>query len=362
MQRTIDVQGHKIGAGSSCFIVAEVSANHNGSFDHAVEVIHAAKEAGADAVKLQTYTPDTLTIRTDRDCFRIGGGTLWDGKTLYDLYAEAYTPWDWHPGLKRIANDIGLALFSTPFDPTAVDFLEELHVPMYKVASCEIVDLPLITKIANTGKPMLISTGMATLEEIEEAVVTAQAGGAKDIVLLKCTSAYPARPEDIHLRTIPYLAGKTGLSVGLSDHTLGISVPVAAVTLGACVVEKHITTSRSTLGPDSAFSLEPHEFAEMVKAIRTAESALGEVHFGVTPDEAKTFPFRRSLFIVRDMKRGEIFNSGNIRSIRPGYGLHTRHMDEVLGAHASCDIAAGTPLSWDLVVDWALIGKAAREK
>jgi len=350
MRETIEIEGRRIGPECPCYIIAELSANHNGSFDQAVKVIRAARDAGADAVKLQTYTADTLTMRCDNEHFRIGGGTLWDGKTLYDLYAEAYTPWEWHPQLKKIANDMGLTLFSTPFDFTAVDFLEKLNVPVHKVASFEIVDLPLIARIAATGKPMLISTGMATLDEIEEAVATARKAGAREIVLLKCTSAYPARAEDTHLRTIPYLAGKMDALVGLSDHTPGIAVPVAAVTLGACVIEKHLTMSRSISGPDSAFSLEPQEFAEMVKAVRLAECAMGEVHFGVSPDEAKSFAFRRSLFVVRNTKQGEAFTAENVRSIRPSYGLHTRHLEAVLRARATRDIAAGTPLSWALVV------------
>ncbi|MGA9245931.1 MAG: pseudaminic acid synthase [Silvibacterium sp.] len=350
MREVIEIQGRRIGAGCPCYIVAELSANHNGSFDQAVDVIRAARNAGADAIKLQTYTPDTLTIRCNNEHFRIGGGTLWDGRTLYDLYAEAYTPWDWHPKLKKIANELGLAFFSTPFDSTAVDFLEEVvGVPMYKVASFEIVDLPLIKKIASTGKPVLISTGMATLEEIEEAVATAREGGTEDIVLLKCTSAYPARVEDIHLRTIPYLTETTGLHVGLSDHTLGIAVPVAAVALGSRVIEKHLTISRAIPGPDSAFSLEPNEFAEMVNAVRIAESAIGDVHFGASPDEAKGLVFRRSLFVVREIKQGEAFTTENVRSVRPSHGLHTRYLKEILGSLAATDIAAGTPLSWNLI-------------
>lgn len=350
MPKAIEVQGRRIGAGYPCYIIAELSANHNGSFDQAVDVIRAARNAGADAIKLQTYTPDTLTIRSNNEYFRIGGGTLWDGRTLYDLYAEAYTPWDWHLRLKEITNEMGLAFFSTPFDPTAVDFLEDMGVPMHKVASFEIVDLPLIKKIASTGKPMLISTGMATLEEIEEAVASAREAGAKDIVLLKCTSAYPARAEDAHLRTIRYLAEKTGLHVGLSDHTLGIAVPVAAAALGACVIEKHLTLSRAIPGPDSAFSLEPNEFAAMVDSVRIAEKAIGDVHFGASPDEAKGLVFRRSLFVVRDIKQGEAFTTENVRSVRPSHGLHTRYLKEILGSLAAADIASGTPLSWNLIV------------
>ena len=349
MSGSIEINGRRIGPGCPCYLVAEISANHNGSFEQAAEIIRAAKRAGADAVKLQTYTADTLTIRCNNEYFRIGGGTLWDGKTLYDLYAEAYTPWEWQPLLKQIANDLGLDVFSTPFDATAVDFLEQMEVPAYKVASFELVDLPLIERIASTGKPMIISTGMATLEEIEEAVATARNAGAAAIVLLKCTSSYPAPAEEMNLRTIPYLAQKLDLPVGLSDHTTGIAAPVVAVTLGACFIEKHLTLTRSIPGPDSTFSLEPAEFGDMVKAVRAAESALGEVHFGVTANEAKSQVFRRSLFVVHDTKRGELFTEANVRSIRPGYGLHTRHFHEILGRRAVCDIAAGTPLNWDLV-------------
>ena len=355
MASTFEIEGHAIGPELPCYIVAELSANHNGSFDQAAALVQAARDAGADAVKLQTYTADTLTLRCDNDHFRIKGGTLWDGKTLHELYSQAYTPWEWHPRLKAIANDLGLAFFSTPFDNTAVDFLEDLEVPAYKVASFEIVDLPLIARIAATGKPMLISTGMATLDEIEEAVATARAAGAKHIVLLKCTSAYPALAGDANLRTIPYLAARCNTLVGLSDHTLDNAVPIAAVTLGACLIEKHLAVSRSIPGPDSAFSLEPHEFANMVQAVRQAESSLGTVHFGVSPNEVKSFAFRRSLFVVRDMKREDLFDASNVRSVRPGYGLHTRHMQTIIGASATCDIAAGTPLSWDLVAGHALL-------
>ena len=349
MASSININGRRIGEGHPCYIVAEISANHNGSFDQAVEIIHAAKSAGADAIKIQTYTADTITMRSDNEYFRIGGGTIWDGRTLHDLYAEAYTPWDWQPRLKTVANDLGLDLFSSPFDPTAVDFLEKMQVPAYKVASFEIVDLPLIEKIASTGKPIIISTGMATLEEIEEAVATARKAGVDEILLLKCTSSYPAPPEDMNLKTIPYLRETLGLPIGLSDHTLGIVAPVAAVAQGACFIEKHLTMSRSLPGPDNSFSLEPQEFAEMVTAVRIAERALGEVHFGIAPNEAKSHIFRRSLFVVADVKRSDVFTAENVRSIRPAHGLHTRHFREILGRRATRDIAAGTPLSWDLV-------------
>ena len=348
MNPHIEIDDRRVGPDCPTYIVAEMSANHNQDFEQAVQIIQAAKEAGADAVKLQTYTPDTLTIDCDNEYFRITG-TLWDGRTLYDLYGEAYTPWDWQPRLKEIANELGLDLFSTPFDATAVDFLEEMGVPVYKVASFENVDLPLLRRIARTGKPMIMSTGMAALAEIDEAVRTIREAGGGQLALLKCTSAYPALPEEMNLRTIPHLAEAFGVPVGLSDHTLGIAVPVAAVALGACIVEKHFALSRALPGPDSAFSLEPHEFEAMVEAVRTTEKARGTVRYGVSGGEAESRVFRRSLFVVRDVKSGEIFTTDNVRPIRPGYGLHSRYLDEVLGRRASRDIKRGTPLSWSLV-------------
>jgi len=338
-----------IGAGAPVYIVAEMSANHGQSFDNAVAIIHAAKDAGTDAIKLQTYTPDTITIASDREAFRIHGGTIWDGRTLHDLYGEAYTPWEWQPRLKRAANDLGMDLFSSPFDVSAVDFLEEMDVPAYKVASFELVDIPLIQKMASTGKPLIMSTGMATLAEIEEAVQAARQAGAEQIALLKCTSAYPAPAEEMNLRTLPELARRFNLPVGLSDHTMGIAVPVAAVALGACIIEKHLTLSRSTPGPDSAFSLEPAEFKAMVEAVRVAEKSLGQVCFGPGRQEESGRMFRRSLYVVREVKCGEVFTGENVRSIRPGRGLHTRHLPEVIGRQASRDIAQGTPLSWDMI-------------
>jgi len=345
----MEINRRRIGSGEPVYIVAELSANHRQRFDEAVKLIEAAKEAGADAAKLQTYTHDTMTIKSDKPEFLIGGGTPWDGRSLYDLYGEAYMPWEWQPKLKGIANELGIDLFSSPFDKTAVDFLEEMGVPAYKMASFEIVDIPLVEYIASKGKPMIISTGMATLAEIDEAVQAARRSGASQIVLLKCTSAYPALPEEMNLRTIPHLSEAFGVPVGLSDHTLGIAVPVAAVALGACIVEKHFTLSRSIPSLDSAFSLEPQEFKAMVEAIRTTEKALGEVRYEVSEQEAKSRVFRRSLFVVKDMKAGEVFTEENVRSIRPGYGLHTRHLKDVLGRRAARDIQRGTPLSWNLI-------------
>jgi N-acetylneuraminate synthase len=346
---SITIGGRLVGPGHSAYVIAELSANHNQNFEQAVRIVHAAKDAGADAIKLQTYTADTITIASNREEFRIGGGTLWDGRNLHDLYGEAYTPWDWQPKLQRVAYDLRLDLFSSAFDASAVDFLEKMNVPVHKIASCELVDIPLIQKMARTGKPLILSTGMATVEEIKEAVQTARQAGAEQIALLKCTSAYPAAPEEMNLRTISELSRRFEVPVGLSDHTMGIAVPVAAVALGACIVEKHLTLSRSEAGPDNAFSLEPQEFKAMVDAVRVAEKALGEVHFGISQKEAASRVFRRSLFVVRDVKRGEAFSADNVRSIRPGHGLHTRHLEEVLGRYAARDIERGTPLSWDLV-------------
>jgi pseudaminic acid synthase len=349
MSAEIEIAGRRIGAGAPVYCIAEVSANHNQNFETAVSIVRAAKDAGADAVKLQTYTPDTITIQSNRECFQVGGGTLWDGRSLYDLYKEAYTPWEWQPKLKRVADDLGMHCFSSAFDHSAVDFLESMNVPAHKVASFELVDLPLIQKMAATGKPMIMSTGMGTFEEIEEAVATARAAGAKQIALLKCTSAYPAPAEDMNLRTIPELARRFEVPVGLSDHTMGIAVPVAAVSLGAAIIEKHLTLSRTAGGPDGAFSLEPGEFKAMVDGVRIAEKALGGVHFGISEREKSSRVFRRSLFVVRDLKKGDQFTADNVRSIRPGDGLHTRHMAEVLGKTAARDVVQGTPLSWDLV-------------
>lgn len=349
MAAQITIGRRAIGPGLPAYVVAELSANHHQKFDEAVKIIRAAKDAGADAIKLQTYTADTITIACDRKEFRLASGTIWDGTTLYELYGQAYTPWEWQPRLKKVANDLGMDLFSTPFDDTAVDFLEEMGVPAHKLASFELVDIPLIQKMASTGKPLIMSTGMSTVEEIEEAVATARTAGATQIALLKCTSAYPALPEEMNLRTIPELARRFGVPVGLSDHTMDSAVAVAAVSLGACIIEKHLTLSRSEPGPDSAFSLEPQEFKAMVDAVRITEKALGTVHFGIEEKEASSRVFRRSLFVVQDVKRGEAFTGENVRSIRPGYGLHTRHLSEVVGQRAACDIERGTPLSWDLV-------------
>ncbi|MGD0896508.1 MAG: pseudaminic acid synthase [Thermoguttaceae bacterium] len=347
---SIRVGNRRICGGVPPFVIAEMSGNHNQSLDRALKIVQAAADAGADAIKLQTYTADTITLD-------VGGGSFvisdpqspWAGKRLHDLYQEAYTPWEWHKPLFDRARELGLVAFSTPFDATAVDFLEALDVPAYKVASFELVDLALVERIAGTGKPMIVSTGMATLSEIGEAVEAARRAGATEIALLKCSSAYPAQPEEMNLATIPHLAEAFGVPVGLSDHTLGIAVPVAAVALGACIVEKHLTLSRSEPGPDAAFSLEPAEFRAMVEAVRTAQQAVGRVDYGVSPREAASRAFRRSLFVAQDVREGDVFTPENVRSVRPADGLPPKFLPEVLGRRAARDIQAGTPLKWELI-------------
>ena len=339
----------KIGEGNPVFIVAELSANHGGEYERAVELVHAAHDAGADAVKLQTYTPDTMTIESDREAFRAGPGTMWEGRTLYDLYSEAQTPWSWQPRLREVAGHLGIELFSSPFDETAVDFLHEIGVPAFKIASFEIVDIPLIRRAAATGKPLILSTGMASLTEISDAVGAAREAGASGVALLKCTSAYPAPPEEMNLRTIPDLRERFGVPVGLSDHTLGSAVAVAAVSLGASIVEKHLTISRASGGPDAAFSMEPGEFKEMVREVRIVEAALGEIRYGAVRAEEPSRIFRRSLFVVETMKPGDLFNRRNVRAIRPGGGLPPIDLEKVLGRKARTRIERGVPLSWDLI-------------
>jgi len=350
MAEKFQIGERSIGGNQPVYVIAELSANHKQDFEKAKRIVRAAKEAGADAVKLQTYTPDTMTVESKRQCFVVGGGTLWDGRTLYELYGEAHTPWEWQPRLKDFAAELGLGLFSSAFDPSAVDFLEVMGVPVHKIASPELVDLPLIQKMARTGKPLILSTGMASLEEIEEAIGAARGAGASQVALLRCTSSYPACAEEMNLRSIPDLMQRFGLPVGLSDHTPGIAVSVAAVTLGASLIEKHLTLSRADGGPDAAFSMEPEEFASLVAAVRSAEKSLGKVQYGPTLHERRTLPFRRSLFVVRDMKKGEMFTVENVRSIRPADGLHPKHLPEVVGRHAARDIERGTPISWELTV------------
>jgi N-acetylneuraminate synthase len=339
----------RIGPGAPTYVIAELSANHNHKLEAAMALIDVAADAGADAVKLQTYKPDTITIDCKNEHFQIKQGTLWDGRALYDLYAEAMTPWEWHAPLMAHARARGLHCFSSPFDATAVDFLETLQVPAYKVASFELVDLPLLRKIASTGKPVILSTGMATLDEIAEALAVLEAAGPVPVALLRTNSGYPASPAEMDLRGMQGLRERFGRVVGLSDHTLGTTIAVAAVAMGACIVEKHITLSRAEPGPDSAFSLEPDELRALVQAIRTTEAALGTERFGPTARERSSLPFRRSLFVVADVRAGEPFTADNVRSIRPGSGLHTRYLEVVLGRVASRDVTRGTPLAWDLV-------------
>ncbi len=329
-------------------IIAELSANHRHSYERAVELVHAAKDSGADVVKLQTYTSATMTVDSRNDDFIIHGG-LWDGRQLYELYQEACTPWEWQPKLKEVAESLGMPLFSTPFDHTAVDFLESMNVPAYKIASFELVDIPLIRRVAATGKPLIMSTGMASIDEIDDAVTAAREAGAREIALLKCTSAYPALPKDANLLTIPNLAARFDVIPGLSDHTLGTTVPIAAVALGARIIEKHFTLARSDGGPDAAFSLEPDEFREMVDAVRITEKSLGEVSYRRSAAEEGSLKFRRSLYIVEDMKAGATLTPENVRSIRPGYGLPPKHLEEILGRTLQVDVPANTPLDWSMI-------------
>jgi pseudaminic acid synthase len=333
---------------SSVFVIAEVSANHEQQFDLAVRLIETAKDCGADAVKFQAYTPDTLTIDADNKYFRVKH-PKWGGQTLYDLYRKAYTPWEWFKRLKEVSDDLGIVFFATAFDKSSVDFLEELRVPIHKIASFEVVDLPLIEYAAKTKKPLIISTGMATVAEIDEAVTVARNCGAKEITLLKCVSSYPAKPESMNLKTIPHMKELFGCPVGLSDHSLGIGVSIAAVALGATVVEKHFTLSRRYETPDSFFSIEPHELQDMVANIRLVEKALGKVYYGRAKQEQDSLVFRRSVFVVKDVEAGEQLTHDNVRSIRPSYGLHPKYLGHVIGRKVKKKIAKGTPLSWNLM-------------
>jgi N-acetylneuraminate synthase len=348
-ESTFAIGNRPIGPTHPVYVVAELSANHGGDLDRARMLVRAAAAARADAVKLQTYTADTITIDDRSAPFQVRSGTIWDGSVLHDLYREAHTPWEWHAELAALAQTLGMQWFSTPFDPTAVEFLETLDVPAYKIASFEIVDLPLLRAVARTGKPVILSTGMATLDEIDEAVRTVREVSPAPLALLRASSAYPAPPDDMHLRGIQALAARYGVVSGLSDHSLGIAVPVAAVALGASIIEKHLTLSREVPGPDAAFSLEPDEFAAMVEAIRVTERAIGEARFGPVGLERASLPFRRSLFVVRDVAAGELLTSENVRSIRPAGGLHTRYLGSVIGQKAARPIPRGTPLRWDAI-------------
>ncbi|HPN84398.1 MAG TPA: pseudaminic acid synthase [Victivallales bacterium] len=349
MTKYVKINNRVVGPGQPVYVIAELSANHGQDFNKAAELIKIAKDSGADAVKIQTYTPDTITIDCNKSFFKIKGKTIWDGRTLYDLYGEAYTPWEWQPKLKKIADKLKIDLFSTPFDPSSVDFLKKMNVPAYKVASFELVDIPLIKKIARQDKPVIISTGMATVSEIRDAVKAILSQGNRQIAILKCTSGYPADPKDMNLLTIPDMRKKFGTVVGLSDHSLGIAASISAVSLGASIIEKHIAISRKEPGPDSAFSLEPDEFKDLVKEIRIAEASLGKVKYRPSKSEEKMRIFRRSLFAVANIKAGEKFTSTNIRSIRPGQGLHPKFIDEIIGKKANSNISRGTPLSWKLI-------------
>lgn len=341
---------HAIGRDAPPFVIAEMSGNHNQSLDRALAIVDAAAEAGAHALKIQTYTADTMTLDSDQGAFVINDpNSLWAGKSLHKLYDEAHTPWEWHAPIFERARLHGLIPFSTPFDETAVDFLETLDVPCYKVASFEMTDLPLVRKIAATGKPMIVSTGMANAAEIDETVRTARAAGCRDLVLLKCTSTYPATPTNTNLLTIPNLRDWSGCEVGLSDHTMGIGAAVAAVALGASVIEKHFTLARADGGVDSAFSLEPAELKALVVETERAWQALGQVSYGASEAEQKSLAFRRSLYVVKDIARGDRFTADNVRAIRPGFGLPPKYLELILGKTASRDLAKGTPLSWDIL-------------
>lgn len=348
MSNAIFIAGRKIGLDAPPYVIAELSANHNGKLETALRIISEAKQAGADAIKLQTYTPDTITLDCDAEGFVIQGG-LWDGRTLYDLYQEAHMPWDWHAVLFEHARRIGITIFSSPFDKTAVDLLESLGAPAYKIASFEAVDLPLIRYVAATGKPMIISTGMADVQEIAEAVAAAREGGCRELALLHCVSGYPASPADYNLKTIPDMIDRFGCVIGLSDHTLDNTTAIASVALGASIIEKHFTLDRSGGGPDDSFSLEPPELAALCSGTLNAWEALGRVDYGLKSSEQGNVKFRRSLYFVKDLSAGEIITAEAVRSVRPGYGLAPKHLADVLGRRVARDIARFTPVSLEVL-------------
>ena len=344
MNNRITIADRTIESGQAPYVIAELSANHNGRFETALRIIDEAKCAGADAVKVQTYKPDTITLNSDGEGFRIKGG-LWDGRTLYDLYEEAHMPWEWHKPLFEHAHKVGITLFSSPFDTSAVDLLEDLNAPAYKIASFEAVDLPLIRYVARTGKPMIISTGMADAEEIQEAVDAARSGGCRELALLHCVSGYPAPAEDYNLKTISDMVQRYGTVVGLSDHTLDNTTAIASVALGAAIIEKHFTLDRNGGGPDDSFSLEPAGLAELCRGARTAWQALGQVDYGRKSSEQGNAQFRRSLYFVKDLKAGEVIAADAVRSVRPGFGLAPKYLDSVLGARLKTDVFANTPVT-----------------
>ena len=349
MQKQIKIGNKSVGGDAPAFIVAEVSGNHLQDYERAKAIIKAAADAGADAVKLQTYTADTITLDCDNDYFQITQGTIWDGTTLHKLYQEAFTPWEWQPELMKYANELGLECFSSPFDHTAVDFMEKMNMPAYKIASFEINDIPLIRKIAKLGKPIIFATGIAYLEDIERALKVCKEEGNEQVILLKCTSQYPSPYESMNLKVIPNMAEVFDCTTGLSDHSMGCTVAVASVALGAKMVEKHLTLSRADGGPDAEFSMEPAEFKQMVDEIRIVEKALGKVTYELTDQQVRSREDGRSLFVVKDVKAGEEFSEENVRSIRPNFGLHTMYYDVVIGKKAKEDIAKGTPLAWNLI-------------
>lgn len=344
MIQQITIDGRPVGPAHPPYLIAEMSANHNGSLDAALHIIEEALRSGAAAVKIQTYRPDTITLKSDLPEFRIQGG-LWDGRTLYELYEWAHTPWEWHAPLFAHARKVGITLFSSPFDRTAVDLLEDLGTPAYKIASFEVVDLPLIRYVAGTRKPMIISTGLATPEEIGEAIAAARDGGCRELAILHCVSGYPAPAADYNLRTIPDLAARFGVPTGLSDHTIGNTTAIAAVALGACIVEKHFTLDRSAGGPDDSFSSQPEEFADLCRQSHTAWTAVGQVKYGTRGSDAGNLQFRRSLYFVKDMNEGEVIDDSCIRSVRPGFGLQPKHWDAVIGSRVVCDVRANTPVT-----------------
>ncbi len=343
------IDGRQIGENEPAYIVAEMSGNHNGDMNRALSIVEVAAKVGADAIKLQIYTADTITLDCDNEYFQTQKGSLWEGRTLHDLYKEAYTPWEWHEPLMKRAKELGLTCFSTPFDFTAVDFLEELHVPAYKIASYEIQDIPLIRKVAATGKPIIMSTGIATLEDIYTAIEACKKEGNNQIALLKCTSAYPSPYEEMNLNVIPNMKQTFGCVCGLSDHTLGTEVAVASVAIGAQIVEKHMTLRRADGGVDAAFSMEPEEFGDMVRQIRNIEAAKGRVTYDLTEKQIEGRKFGRSLFVAENIQAGEMFTPENIRSVRPANGLATKYYADVIGRKAAGDLKKGTPLSWEMI-------------